>query len=93
MAKTQTKYWYLLVMTDEGPKFVTDIDYGTKTAHWDGKKKPCEISEAWAKDLCIGLTWNGNTCYPVCMPCELDWQPYRYTAGHLKWVEDTGEEE
>ena len=81
----RTKFWYVIVMTDEGPKFVTSTS--GRTAKWIGTERPLELSESMAIDMCKGLTWNGFTAYPVCMPCELDYQPYRYDMGNMKWVD------
>lgn len=38
MAKKK-KYIYILMMSDDGCVFITDIDYGNKTAKWEKDKK------------------------------------------------------
>lgn len=85
MAK-QTKWWYVIVCTGEGVKFVTDVHNSKRTAIWDGTKPPCEMSESMAHNLALGLTWNGYNAYPVCMKYTLGTQPYDYREGHFEWV-------
>ena len=85
MAKKKN-FWYVIVMTNEGAKFVTSLDWSTKTAHWDGEEKPKEMSMESAKDLAMGLMLNFNQAYPVCSPIELDNQPYRYSEGNFVWT-------
>jgi len=84
MATTKKKnYWYVLVMTEEGPKFVTGTEY--HTAFWDKEKAPEELGKYWAEDICRGLLLNGYLAYTVCMPIELDTQPYNYGKGKFEW--------
>jgi len=78
-------YWYVLVMTNQGPRFVTKIDYSTKTAYWDELEKPIEMDKSRAQDLTIGLNLNCNYSFAVCQPFEIDSQPYRYNLGHFEW--------
>ena len=92
MAKKKN-YWYVLVMTEEGPKFVTKVNYGDKTAEWNMLEEPKEFSKETAKDLVIGLNLNFNIAYAVCQPFELTGQPYRYADGKFEWVENEKEEE
>ena len=93
MARKKKNYWYVLVMTNEGPKFVTEVDYHTKTAHWNELEKPLELGEVWAKDLTFGLMVNFYTAFAVCLPVEWDNQPYRYKDGHFTWTFDKEEDE
>ena len=92
MATTKKKqnYWYVIVMTEEGPKFVTGTKY--HTAYWDKEKTPLELGRDWAKDICMGLNLNGYLAYQVCMPFEIETHPYRYKDGHLEWVKGNEEE-
>ena len=76
MAQKKKNYWYVLVLTDVGPKFVTSVEYSPKIAHWDKLEKPLELGESGAKDLALGLNANFFTAYPVCMPFEVTHQPY-----------------
>lgn len=91
MAKKKN-HWYVLVMTDEGPKFVTKINYSNKTAEWDVNEKPLEMSDSVAKDLAFGLMCNFLTAFPVCLPIEWDSHPYNYAEYHIEWVNNTEEE-
>ena len=86
--KKQTKYWYVLVLTDDGPAFVTNVDFGDKSAEWQKNEKPYELSEGWARDMTLGLNWNGHLAFTVCSQWEIDKQPYRYDAGHFEWKGD-----
>ena len=86
MARKQTKWWYVIVCTGEGVKFVTDVHSSSKTAMWDGKKTPCEMSESMAHNLAMGLTWNNYNAYPVCSNYPIVHQPYDYSEGHFEWV-------
>ena len=89
--KKQTKWHYVLVLTEEGPKFVTGIGEG-KTAFWNKLEKPREFSDSWADDLAIGLCANGYMAYHVVMKFELDTHPYFYSKGHFEWKWDEKEE-
>ena len=91
--RKKKNYWYVIVMTDEGPKFVTSLG-DHHTAYWDEKEKPYEMSETWAKDVATGLMVNFFTAFPVCAPVEIDHQPYRYEKYHIEWKEnEKGEDE
>ena len=89
------KHYYVLVITDAGPKFVTKISYGDKTAEWDYKEKPLEMNKSQAEDLALGLNLNFHQSYVVVMDWELDAQPYRYEKWKMEWKErkETEEEE
>ena len=84
MAKKKN-YWYVLVMTNEGPKFVTSVSYMDKTAHWDKTEKPLEMDKERATDLALGLNLNMHAAFVVCQPFEIDRQPYRYDMGQFEW--------
>lgn len=85
MGRKKTNYWYILVLTNEGPKFLTSIDYKYKDAEWDMLKAPLELDEGQAKELAFGLMVNFHQAYPVCSPVELKNQPYFYDKGKFKW--------
>ena len=86
MAK-QTNWYYVLVLTNQGPVFVTKIGEH-KTAYWDKSEKPKEFSKSFAEDLTLGLNLNFHVAFMVCSKFELDSQPYRYNMGHFEWVEE-----
>ena len=82
-------FWYVLVMTNDGPRFVTDVAYSPhKEAKWELDKKPLELSETSAKDISLGLLLNFYMALPVCSPIEMTEHPYRYACGHFEWIDD-----
>lgn len=95
MANTKKNYWYVLVMTDGGPVFVTSVNYSNKTARWNKDEKPLEMGMYQAKDLTLGLNLNFHQSFAICQPFELDNQPYRYDHWRIKWeeIEDSETEE
>ena len=92
MAKKQNWY-YVLVLSDDGPVFVTDIDYRSKVAHWDKTEKPLTMDKYRAEDLTMGLNLNFHMAFTVCSKFELDTQPYRYSEGHFEWTWEKEEQE
>ena len=91
--KKKKNYWYVLVLTDEGPKFVTSVEYSPKVAYWNGLEKPLELGELVAKELALGLNANFFQAYPVCMPFETTNQPYYYKLGKFEWKRNEKQEE
>ena len=85
MAGKKKNYWYVIVMTESGPTFVTKVNHSDKTAEWHKDEKPLEMGESVAKDLAMGLKCNMTLAYSVCNPIEIDYQPYLYNKGQLKW--------
>lgn len=85
-------YYYVLVITDAGPVFVTDIDNSSKTAMWEMDKPPLELSEYKAEDITMGLNCNMIPAYCIKSKFELDKHPYRYDAFELKFVERSEED-
>lgn len=89
MAKKQN-FYYVMVITNHGPVFVTSVDRTIKTAHWDDTGVPLEMGKYWAEDLTMGLNLNFNLAFTVCSKFELDTQPYLYDKGHFEWVKEAG---
>ena len=83
MAKKKN-YYYVMVLTEEGPKYVTSIG-DHHTAHWDMLEKPMEFSKEWAEDITRGLLLNFINAVMVVMPIEIDNQPFRYNKGKFEW--------
>lgn len=95
MATKRTKYYYyILVFTSEGPKYVTGIGEH-RTAEWDMLKKPKEFSSEYADDVVLGLTLNGFNAVKVQMKWEVENQPHRYEIGVMQFIrnEDKTEKE
>lgn len=84
MATKKKNFYYVLVFTSEGPKYVTSTEY--HTAHWDEKEIPLELGKSFADDITRGLLLNGYNAATVCMPLELSHQPYAYDRGHFEFV-------
>ena len=90
MAKKQTEWFYVVVYTLEGPKYVTGLG-DHHTAYWDTEKPPYELSKEWAREIVIGLLWNGYNANVVMSPIEIESQPYRYEIGHFEFVHEEEE--
>lgn len=78
-------YYYVLVMTEEGPVFVTGFGEH-HTCYWNAEKAPKTMMREYAGEVAMGLRLNGTSAYLVTMPYEVDTQPYFYEKGHFKWV-------
>ncbi len=85
MAKKQN-YYYVLVMTNGGPVFVTSVDHADKVAHWDADKAPKELGMYMSEDLALGLGCNGYNAFAIRSKWEIENQPYRYDKGGFEWV-------
>lgn len=83
MAKKKN-YWYVIVLANDGPAFVTSIK--EKFAYWNKSEKPLEMGKSLAEDLAIGLRINGSSAFAVVSNFELDVQPFRYELGRFQWV-------
>ena len=88
MKNNRVNHWYVLVLTTAGPKFVTKLGTG-HTCYWKIDEAPLEVSKEWARDMCVGLAWNGFPAYPVCVNYEISSQPFMYKNGSFEWHENT----
>ena len=86
-------FWYILVMSDDGPVFVTGVNNSNKTAEWNKTEKPLELGKYRAEDIALGLNLNFHLAYVVCQPFELEVQPYQYNKWKIKWEEIEESEE
>ena len=77
------KHYYVLVFTNQGPKYVTGTEY--QTAKWNVKDAPDEFTKSWAEDITLGLNMNGFPAVTVVSPWEIERHPYRYSAGEFEW--------
>ena len=85
MAKKKN-YYYVLVISNNGPVFVTKVNYSNKTAEWNCLEKPLEFGKTQAEDLVFGLNCNFHTAFLVTHPFELDTQPYNYKNWKIDFV-------
>ena len=85
MAKKQN-YYYVMVMTNDGPVFVTSVDHASKTARWVATDTPLELGKYMSEDLALGLGCNGYSAFAICSKWEVENQPYLYSRGHFEWV-------
>ena len=86
MAATK-EIWYVLVLSDTGPKFLTDVGNSEHYAKWEATGKPVSLGKPSAKDVAFGLSMNGFNAYPICVPYEITRQIYDYKNGEFRWVE------
>lgn len=80
-------YYYVLVFTDAGPKYVTSIDSADRVAHWNVDEKPRSMTKDDAEFLAVALTWNGNSAVMVTSTYEIESHPYNYADYKIEFVE------
>ncbi|MBR6380486.1 MAG: hypothetical protein IKS07_02255 [Lachnospiraceae bacterium] len=78
------EHFYILVLTHEGPMYVTSFGEG-KVAHWDRMEKPLEVSENYGQQVVLGLNWNGSPAVLVNSMWEVETQPFLYGRGCFQW--------
>ena len=77
-------YYYVVVFTDYGPVFVTNIPE-RNYAKWDKFGKPMELGKSFAEDVAMGLNLNGYSAAMVVYPYERQNQLYYYENGQFQW--------
>ena len=92
MATTKKNHYYVLVFTDNGPVYVTSVDYCDRSAKWEKDKDPMEFSKSGAESLVFGLRCNWFNAVVVYLPYEIDHQPYNYKDWNLTFVAKIAEE-
>ena len=90
--KSKQYYYYILVFTNDGPIFVTNVEYSPKQAMWNKEQKPLEMSKEAARDVSLGLLLNFYQAYVIESPIEITSQIYLYKEGHFEWVEGVEED-
>lgn len=86
-ATVKKYYYYILVLTEHGPVFVTKVEYNPKTCYWDKNGKPYEMgSMDRASDIALGLSINGSIAFPIKLAYEMETQPHMYDKGEFKWI-------
>lgn len=84
-------YYYVLVFTSEGPKFVTKINHSDRTAEWKTTEKPLLLTMSQADDLTLGLRCNFFTAFTVKSPIEIESHGYNYDDYKIKFIEKESE--
>lgn len=84
MANSKKVYYYVLVITEYGPVFVTGTGEH-HVAYWDKDKEPKEYPKSVAEDITLGLGLNGYSAFTVMSHWEIDYQPYNYKNGEMTW--------
>ena len=56
-------FYYVLVKTEDGAKFVTQLDNATKTAFWNSNETPMPFNKSYAEDLALCLTLNFHLAF------------------------------
>lgn len=77
-------HYYVLVFTDEGPKYVTSI-LPHNYAEWKTEDKPLEMSASWAEDVYTGLCLNFFTAVLIKSRFEITNHPYNYADYNIKF--------
>lgn len=90
MATKKKIHYYVLVMTDNGPKFVTDTK--GSDAYWNIDDKPLEMDKSYAEEVARGLTLNWHLAFVVAQPWEIESHPYNYQNWKIEWKERKEEE-
>lgn len=67
MSKKKYSY-YVGVLTGEGCKFVTSLNYAHKYARWEDGKPALEMSMGTADDLVLGLLLNFHYAFTIKVP-------------------------
>ena len=78
MATKKTNHYYVLVFAENGPAYVTSVNYMDKSARWDKNEAPLEFSKSNAESLVFGLCCNFFNAVVVMHAVEIDRQPYNY---------------
>ena len=92
MANTRKWHYYVMVFTNEGPKYVTKI-LPNHYAEWKTDDKPLELSASWAEDIYTGLCLNFYTATLVKSRFEIEHHPYNYEDYDIQFVAKEKDEE
>lgn len=90
MATKKANHYYVLVFVDNGPAYVTSVNYADRSARWDKDKVPMEFSKSEAESLVFGLCCNFFNAVVVTRPVEIDCQPYNYKYYNCQFVQKEG---
>jgi len=94
MANSKKKWYYVLVFTNNGPKYLTGFGEHNM-AYWDEEKKPLALTKSYAESVVYGLSLNLFQSVVATSLYELEQQPYAYDRFSINWVpkEDSAVEE
>ena len=60
----KTKYfYYVIVLSEDTAKFITNMDNLTKIARWEKDKEPLPLTKSTAEDLAYCLSLNFHPAY------------------------------
>ena len=90
--KANKYYYYIVVFTVSGPRYVTGIGEHN-TALWELDKEPMQFSKEFGRNVVLGLTLNFWNCGLVEVPIDLHSHPYNYNDYDLKFVEKEKKED
>lgn len=93
MANTKKNHYYVLVFANDGPAYVTSVNYADRSARWEKDKAPKEFSKSDAESLVFGLRCNWFNAVVVYLPVDIDCQPYNYKYWECKFEEKQVDEE
>ena len=85
MDSKKKNYYYVLVFANDGPAYVTSVDYRERSARWEKDKAPKAFTRTDAENLVFGLRCNWHNAVVVHLPIEIDYQPYNYKAFECKF--------
>lgn len=77
-------HYYVLVMSNEGPVYVTNIR-PHHWCEWNKDEKPLEMSASYAEDVYTGLCLNFNQAVLVKSRFEIEHHPYNYADYEIQW--------
>ena len=92
MANTKKNHYYVLVFAENGPAYVTSVNYSDRSARWDKDKAPKEFGKSDAENLVFGLCCNFFNAVVVMHRVEIECQPYNYKYYNCQFVEKEGNE-
>lgn len=88
MSNPRKKHYYVLVLTDEGPVFMTQINRDNKTVEYKQNQPPLEVTKIVAEDIAMGLRANLICAFAVTSTVSMLKQLFKYEKGHFEWIND-----
>lgn len=93
-AKAKKYYYYIVVFTSTGPRYVTGIGEHN-TAYWELDKEPMQFSKEYGRNIVLGLVLNFWNAGLVELPIDINCHPYNYKDYTIKFEkkENTNDDE